>query len=98
MLALSATIGGHVALGDDIGHDADFNPTPDIITGFENATGGAGDDYLFGSSGANVLMGGNGMDILEGLGGRDVLTGGSDSIRSGSSTWQTAESPPRRAT
>ena len=64
-------------LGDDIGHDADLNPTPDIITGFENATGGSRRRLSLWFIGAERADGpGNGMDILEGLGGRDVLTGG----------------------
>lgn len=50
----------------------------DNIIKFENATGGAGADFLVGSNGANVLIGNAGNDTLIGLGGRDVLTGGAD--------------------
>jgi Ca2+-binding RTX toxin-like protein len=56
------------AVGNDIGTDN--------VIGFENATGGAHDDALYGSSGANVLIGLGGNDGLFGFGGRDILTGG----------------------
>jgi Ca2+-binding RTX toxin-like protein len=56
------------AFGDDIGIDN--------ITGFENATGGKGGDFLLGNNGVNTLNGGAGLDYLDGHGGRDVLTGG----------------------
>jgi len=49
----------------------------DSVVGFENVTGGAHDDALFGSSGANTLIGGAGADGLFGFGGRDTHTGGS---------------------
>ncbi len=45
------------------------------VTGFENVTGGAGDDVLMGTSSANVLQGGNGVDVLLGRGGNDQLVG-----------------------
>src|SRR4029079_10065171 len=50
----------------------------DTILGFENASGGFGNDVLIGSNGANKLEGGAGGDVLFGLGGADVLTGDSD--------------------
>ena len=49
---------------------------PETITGFENASGGDGDDSIFGTSAANVLKGNGGADDLFGLGGRDILSGG----------------------
>lgn len=48
----------------------------DLITGFENVTGGAGNDQLAGDAGANVLQGLGGADLLQGRGGNDTLTGG----------------------
>lgn len=49
----------------------------DIITAFENATGGAGNDSLVGSDNvANLLSGGAGGDNLYGLSGDDTLIGG----------------------
>ena len=52
----------------------------------ENATGGSGDDVIFGNSHANVLSGGNGEDELYGGGGNDFLVGGNavDSFDGGS--------------
>jgi hypothetical protein len=46
------------------------------VTGFENAIGGSGDDYLVGNSSNNILIGGPGNDTLYGFGGRDLLIGG----------------------
>ena len=51
--------------------------TGDIISGFENVTGGAGGDFLTGNSGANVLRGNDGRDHINGLDGSDTLFGGS---------------------
>jgi hypothetical protein len=53
----------------------------DLLRGFENATGGAGDDVLVGDAGINVLSGGRGADVLVGRGGEsrndsDRLVGG----------------------
>ena len=48
----------------------------DVISNFENITGGSGNDRLAGSSGANTLIGGLGDDVLSGSSGADVLTGG----------------------
>ena len=48
----------------------------DVISNFENITGGSGKDRLAGSSGANTLIGGLGDDVLIGSSGADVLTGG----------------------
>jgi Ca2+-binding RTX toxin-like protein len=50
--------------------------TGDVISGFENAIGGLGNDVLTGSSVANILNGGAGADTLAGGGGADQLTGG----------------------
>jgi Ca2+-binding RTX toxin-like protein len=51
------------------------------IQSFENATGGAGQDRMFGNNAANALIGGAGNDILSGGAGADVLTGGADNDR-----------------
>ncbi|MBS7789504.1 hypothetical protein KTR66_05835, partial [Roseococcus sp. SDR] len=48
----------------------------DILTSIENATGGSGSDFLFGSAGANLLNGGDGDDVLDGGEGDDTLLGG----------------------
>ena len=49
----------------------------DVISGFENVTGGAYDDVLTGDGGVNVLRGGAGADTLTGGAGADTLIGGS---------------------
>lgn len=55
------------------------------IQGFENVTGGSGDDTLTGDGNANVLSGGDGFDTINGGAGADVLTGGQfgDTINTG---------------
>lgn len=50
--------------------------TGDIISGFENATGGDGNDTLTGNAGANVLSGGGGVDTIHGGDGDDTVSGG----------------------
>jgi serralysin len=54
----------------------------------ENATGGSGNDLLFGNEFANVLIGGSGNDEIDGLGGNDHLQGGDgdDTLRSAGGT------------
>lgn len=48
----------------------------DTISGFENATGGSGQDVIFGSASANVIEGGADNDDLFGFGGNDTIDGG----------------------
>jgi Ca2+-binding RTX toxin-like protein len=48
----------------------------DVISGFENITGGFGSDFLVGDSGANLILGSNGDDSIRGLDGADTLDGG----------------------
>lgn len=48
----------------------------DVISNFENVTGGNGDDTITGNDGVNVLTGGFGDDTLNGGGGNDVIRGG----------------------
>jgi Ca2+-binding RTX toxin-like protein len=42
----------------------------------ENATGGAGNDIIWGNSSNNTLIGGNGNDSIFGGAGNDIITGG----------------------
>src|SRR4029079_2957471 len=56
--------------------DSIFFYPPETITGFENASGGDGNDSIFGTSAANVLTGNAGFDGLFGYGGNDRLLGG----------------------
>ena len=55
------------------------------IAGFENATGGDGDDALEGDAGPNTLSGGGGNNTLIGHDGDDTLRGGlgDDTIKGG---------------
>lgn len=48
----------------------------DTLLGFENLTGGAGNDVLTGNAKANIIDGGAGNDVLTGAAGNDTLTGG----------------------
>jgi Ca2+-binding RTX toxin-like protein len=47
----------------------------DVISDFENLSGGSGNDNLTGDGGPNVLSGDNGADTLSGLGDDDELHG-----------------------
>jgi serralysin len=51
------------------------NVAGESLTGFENATMGAGADTVTGTAGANVILGGGGSDTVSGQGGDDVLRG-----------------------
>ena len=53
-----------------------FDAQGDIITNIENATGGSGNDQLYGNAEANTLDGLGGNDTLLGAGGSDILRGG----------------------
>lgn len=48
----------------------------DIISGFENVTGGSGNDTIIGDSNVNVINGGTGNDYLDGGAGADTINGG----------------------
>lgn len=50
--------------------------TADTVSGFENFSGGSGNDYLFGTAGPNTLRGNGGNDYLQGGAGNDKLYGG----------------------
>jgi hypothetical protein len=58
------TAGVIVDLGDDEPDGRDGER--DLLRGFENATGGAGDDVLVGDAEINALSGGRGADVLVG--------------------------------
>ncbi|TFI57118.1 hypothetical protein E2493_16730, partial [Sphingomonas parva] len=70
------------ALPDGLGGFA----TGDRLLNFENITGSAFADQLFGNNVANLLSGGAGNDILYGDGGNDLLDGGAgrDALYGGS--------------
>lgn len=53
----------------------------DTLANFENATGSAFNDQIFGNALGNVLRGGAGDDLLQGEGGDDVLDGGAGADR-----------------
>jgi len=53
----------------------------DMLAGFENLSGGQGNDRLEGDAGANLLQGWSGIDVLVGRGGEDVLAGGTGADR-----------------
>jgi Ca2+-binding RTX toxin-like protein len=52
----------------------------DTLIAFENLTGSAWDDVLFGNGEANVIHGGDGNDWIDGGGGDDTLHGGSNGL------------------
>jgi len=51
--------------------------TGDLLDGFENVSGGLGNDHLLGSGTANTLFGSAGADTIDGRDGNDVVEGGS---------------------
>ncbi len=58
----------------------------DTISGFENLSGGKGDDTLTGNGAANLVAGASGNDTVNGGSGDDTLNGGSgnDTLNGGS--------------
>lgn len=46
----------------------------DLLSGFENLTGGSGNDSLYGDARSNVLIGGAGNDLLNGRLGFDIVS------------------------
>jgi serralysin len=64
---------GHLAPGNIAMSQLYQGNTQSLI---ENATGGAGDDFIFGNAANNVLTGGAGNDDLHGSAGNDTLIGG----------------------
>jgi Ca2+-binding RTX toxin-like protein len=65
-----------VAAGRALGIELAGATANDLISGFEDADGGQGDDVIYGSGAANVLQGLSGHDTLMGYGSSDRLDGG----------------------
>lgn len=55
----------------------------DRVRGFENVSGGPGDDTLLGDDKGNALAGSGGADVIDGRGGNDLVAGGQFLFRSG---------------
>ncbi len=73
------TGGAHLDLTGDVellGLVDDFTRMQADISGVENVTGSAGDDFIGGDAAANVLRCGNGDDFVFSRGGNDTLFGG----------------------
>jgi len=70
----SDTVGVVVNLSTQVASGGDAEG--DTIAGFENATGGAGNDSLTGTNDDNVLIGGAGDDTFVGRNGDDSIDGG----------------------
>lgn len=68
---------GPVTIDLDTGYASSAGGVP-TLTSIENALGGLGDDFIYGSSVANRLEGGAGEDTINGGGGNDILVGGDD--------------------
>jgi Ca2+-binding RTX toxin-like protein len=60
--------------------------TGDVVAGFENLTGGGGNDTLAGDAGPNVIETGFGGNVVAGRGGDDTIRGapGADAVDGGS--------------
>ncbi len=74
---------GHAISFDGVANDG-APGHPVVISGFEAATGGSGNDTIIGDAGFNHLYGLGGDDVVDGAGGgHDVLRGGGggDTIR-----------------
>lgn len=74
--------------GEEYSETVTFNPTNDVVAGFEGYDelhGQEGDDRLCGQNGADTLYGDGGMDVLSGGWGDDSLEGGAgaDTLRGG---------------
>jgi Ca2+-binding RTX toxin-like protein len=81
----SAAADGLVVRNGDAGDyyfpDGGTTPTvvgdgADVLAGFENFTGGGGNDYIYGTAGANVIRGNAGNDYVRGGAGNDTIDGG----------------------
>ena len=73
-----------VSLASPTGQDT-LGAGIDTLTNFENLTGSAFNDGLFGDAGANILSGLAGDDVLSGGAGNDTLSGaaGNDNLNGG---------------
>ncbi len=78
-------VGGYVSAGvsapqqfyTQVGNTYVFLPYVNTGRGvIENATGGGGNDHIYGNDVGNVLEGGGGNDTISGNGGNDTLEGG----------------------
>ena len=69
--AVTINLVAGTAVGTSVGSD--------VITHFENATGGAGNDTISGTANANILSGGDGNDTITGGGGDNTIHGGAGS-------------------
>lgn len=62
------------------GYFSSFEATNDVVIAFgtriEHATGGSGNDEIFGNGARNTLVGKAGDDLISGKGGNDKLSGG----------------------
>ena len=67
--------GGLVAANTAHGADAEIG-SKDTIKNFEDASGGAGNDFIYGNASTNFLFGNGGFDVLYGFAGSDELFGG----------------------
>jgi hypothetical protein len=67
--------GGLVAANTAHGTDAEIG-SKDTIKNFEDASGGAGNDFIYGNASTNFLFGNGGFDVLYGFAGSDELFGG----------------------
>jgi Ca2+-binding RTX toxin-like protein len=73
----------------------------DVLSGFENFTGGAGNDYIYGTVGVNVIKGNGGNDYIRAAAGNDTIyarEGESDFISGGIGTDQARKDPFDTAT
>ncbi len=74
---VDVTVAFSTAYGVEVSGSA-TGATKDVVTGIEWASGGAGDDLIFGNASANRLQGNAGTDTLFGYAGNDTLEGGDD--------------------
>ncbi|GIT89956.1 hypothetical protein JANAI62_05600 [Jannaschia pagri] len=65
-----------VVVNIDVNFTSGGTAEGDVISNFENVTGGSGNDLLVGTESGNVLDGSFGDDSLRGEGGQDTLIGG----------------------
>lgn len=74
---LSSAVGVVVRLWNQTAGGAGSHADGDVISGFENVTGGTAGDAIVGSDGvSNLLVGNDGDDTLYGLSGYDTIRGG----------------------
>jgi Ca2+-binding RTX toxin-like protein len=84
-----ARSGAAVAINLQSSYAAYGDAQGDTLFGFENVTGSAYWDWIFGDAGNNVINGGAGNDVLMGGSGADALIGGAG-IDTAIYTWATS--------